>query len=139
MINLQQYKPQNYNYPNQLILMNTSGGIVQSCNSLFNTYEFQTQSIIKEIPFLDSIFQVVKTRVLGTSEIKFKKVESPSYLLQGIYDFTFSALKVGNQVLILLKILDKTSSYKQLFTKQQHRNESEIKRQLNNVAERNCT
>ncbi|MFK7949019.1 MAG: hypothetical protein AB8G11_15610 [Saprospiraceae bacterium] len=133
MIDLQRYKLQNYDLPYQLILMNTSGKIVQSCNSLFDTYKYQSQLIIKEIPFLDSMFQVIKNRISSSSEIVFQKVEQPSSLLQGIYDFTFSMQKVDNQLLILWTILDKTLPYNQLFKIQQYRNESEIKRQLKNV------
>lgn len=132
MIDLQQYKIEDYDYPSQLIFMDFSGRIMQSCNSIFDTFTFQSQSIVKEVPFLESIFHIVKTHVPGTPEILFKKVESPFYLLRGIYDFTFSTLKVDNQLLIRWTIFDKTSYYDNLIKNQQRRNELEIKRQLRN-------
>lgn len=133
MIDLQQYKSQGSDYSNQLILMDLSGKIVQSCNSLFETYMFESKSIVKEIPFLESIFHIVKTRLPGSPEIIFKKVEKPFYLLQGIYDFVFETLNINNQLLILLRIFDKSSFYNRLIKNQQQRNESEIKKQLKNV------
>lgn len=133
MIDLQQYKKQqNYNDSNQLVLMDFSEKIMQSCNSLFDTSIFKAQSIVKEIPFLESIFHVIKAHVVGTPAILFKKVESPFYLLDGIYDFTFSKLIFDNQPFILWTIFDKTAQYNDLIKSQQVRNELEIQRQLKN-------
>ena len=75
MPHLQQYKPQDFNYTNQLILMDFSGKVVQSCNSIFDTFMYHSKSIVEDIPFLESIFHIVKAHIPGSPEILFKKVE----------------------------------------------------------------
>lgn len=134
MIDLQQHKENNLNKISQVLLLDFSGLVVQSCDSIFDTHNYRRKSIKDDIPFLESIFDVIKSHVIGSPEILFSKIESPSKILQGFYDFTFCKLIIDNQSFILWKIYDFTRLYKDLINYQQRHNETEIKRQLEEEA-----
>lgn len=126
MIDLQLYQPKSSDYPNQIVLMDFAGKIIQSTNSIFDATPFYQDSIVKNIPFLESIFEFVKAQKTEAPAVSFKKVEEPFELLQGVYDFTFSTLEFENHLLILWTIIDKTPFYAKVAKSQQLRNESEM-------------
>lgn len=132
MIDLQKYKTQRLEKFNQLILLDLSGNVIQSCNAIFDTSDYKTKSIKNEIPLLESIFDVTLTHIPGTPDILFSKIEKPFKLLPGFYDFTFSKLIIDNQAYILWSIYDFTALYKDLIDYQQRYNELEIRKQLDN-------
>jgi hypothetical protein len=130
MINLQQYKEKRLARFNQLVLLDDVGKVVQSCNSIFDTSNYSNKSICSDIPFLDSIFDIINSITLHSSEILFSKVESSFNQLKGVYDFTFSKILIENKTYILWAIYDFTALYKDLIDYQQRYNDLEIKKQL---------
>ena len=129
MINLQQYKSNKLAKFNQLIVLDLSGKMMQSCNAIFNTIAYQDKNIVQDFPFIESIFDIIKNLEVNDSELLFSKVEQPSKNLNGFYDFTFSKINWNNQDFILWSIYDFTALYKDLIDYQQRRNELEIDRQ----------
>lgn len=129
MIDLQQYKSNKLAKFNQLIVLDLSGKMVQSCNAIFDATAFLHKNILKEFPFIESIFEIIRSLKITDSELLFSKVEKPSKKLNGFYDFTFSKLSWDNQEFILWSIYDFTALYQDLIDYQQRRNELEINRQ----------
>jgi len=129
MIDLQQYKSNKLAKFNQLIVLDLSGKMMQSCNSIFDATIFQNQNILSAFPFIDSIFEIIKGLKVTDSELLFSKVEQPSVYLKGFYDFTFSKLLWNKETFILWSIYDFTALYQDLIDYQQRRNELEINRQ----------
>lgn len=129
MIDLQQYKSNKLAKFNQLILLDLSGKMMQSCNAIFDATAFLNKSILKEFPFIESIFEIISNLEVTDSELLFSKIEKPSKNLNGFYDFTFSKLNWNNQGFILWSIYDFTALYQDLIDYQQRRNELEINRQ----------
>ncbi|NJN77397.1 MAG: hypothetical protein HC803_02955 [Saprospiraceae bacterium] len=130
MIDLQQYKAKRLAHFNQLILLDKTGKVSQSCNSIFDTSNYLEKSIRQDIPFLDSIFDIIKDSKIDSSEILFSKVQSPFQQLMGVYDFTFSQIRIEEQEYILWSIYDFTALYKDLVDYQQRYNDAEIRKQL---------
>lgn len=130
MIDLQQYKAKRLERFNQLIVLDETGKVVQSCNAIFDTYEYSQKSICHDIPFLDSIFDIINEIPLNSPEILFSKVESSFRRLIGVYDFTFSKILIAEKAYILWAIYDFTTLYKDLIDYQQRYNDLEIKKQL---------
>lgn len=129
MIDLQQYKSNKLAKFNQLIVLDLSGKMMQSCNAIFDASFYQDKNIIRNFPFVESIFEIIKALKVSDSELLFSKVEKPSKDLNGFYDFTFSKIIRNNEGFILWSIYDFTALYKDLIDYQQRRNESEISRQ----------
>jgi hypothetical protein len=130
MIDLQQYKAKRLARFNQLILLDNLGKVLQSCNSIFDTSAYSTKTICQDIPFLDSIFDIINNIALNSPEILFSKVQSSFNHLEGVYDFTFSKILVDNECYILWSIYDFTALYKDLIDYQQRYNDLEIRKQL---------
>jgi hypothetical protein len=129
MIDLQQYKSNKLAKFNQLIVLDLQGKMMQSCNAIFDATTFLHKSILKEFPFIESIFEIIKGLKITDTELLFSKVEKPSKKLTGFYDFTFSKLNWNNKEFILWSIYDFTALYRDLINYQQRRNELEINRQ----------
>lgn len=129
MIDLKQHKSNRLAKFNQLIVLDLSGKMIQSCNSIFDATSFQNKSVLKEFPFIESIFEIIKDLKISDPELLFSKVEKPSANLEGFYDFTFSKLKWNKEAFILWSIYDFTALYQDLIDYQQRRNELEINRQ----------
>jgi hypothetical protein len=130
MIDLQQYKAKRLEHFNQLILLDRDGKVCQSCNTIFDTAIYLTKPIRQDIPFLDSIFEIIKQDNQHSIELLFSKVQSPFNKLKGVYDFTFSKISVKGKDYILWAIYDFTILYKDLVEYQQRYNELEIRKQL---------
>lgn len=130
MIDLQQHKVKRLARFNQLVLLDRLGKVVQSCNSIFDTSAYLKKSICQDIPFLDSIFDIIKDIALNSPEILFSKVQSSFNNLEGVYDFTFSKILVEGNAYILWSIYDFTALYKDLIDYQQRYNDLEIRKQL---------
>lgn len=130
MIDLQQYKAKRLERFNQLILLDEAGKVLQSCNAIFDTTDYLQKSICQDIPFLDSIFEIIKSITPDSPEILFSKVQSSFDKLIGVYDFTFSKILIAGEAYILWSIYDFTALYKDLIDYQQRYNNLEIKKQL---------
>lgn len=129
MIDLQRYKAQRLKHFSQVIVLNEKGKIIQSCDSIFSTTDLAAVPVYQWFPFLESIFESLLTLEVGMPELVFTKVEQPFDLLQGYYDFSFSKIAEGKEVVLLWFIYDYTALYQDLKYHQQLRNELEIKRQ----------
>jgi hypothetical protein len=130
MIDLQQYKVRRLARFNQLVLLDRLGKVIQSCNSIFDTTPYLKKSIRQDIPFLDSIFDIINGIPPNSSGILFSKVQSFFNQLEGVYDFTFSKILIEDESYILWSIYDFTALYKDLIDYQQRYNNLEIRKQL---------
>ncbi len=133
MINLKHFKAKRLEHFNQLILLDNTGKVAQSCNSIFNTAPYKEKSIQEDIPILESIFDIVKKLEVNSPEILFSKVQHPFQLLKGFYDFTFSKIIIDGKEYILWSVYDFTALYKDLIDYQQRYNEFEIRKQLEDL------
>jgi hypothetical protein len=131
MIDLQLHKAKRLARFNQLILLDDVGNVIQSCDSIFDTTSYLQKSICQDIPFLDSIFDIINKITLNSPELLFSKVQSSFNKLEGVYDFTFSKILIENKIYTLWSIYDFTVLYKDLVDYQQRYNDLEIKKQLN--------
>jgi hypothetical protein len=131
MIDLKAYKSKTKRLENsnQIVVLDEYGCIVQSCESIFDTTPYRTTPIQFAIPFLESVFEVISSLRVGTPEVLFSRIESPSPELVGYYDFTFSKIEDNQKNYILWGIYDFTPLYQDLIQYQQRYNEQEIYRQ----------
>ena len=129
MRRIELYKVEKLSKFSQLILLDQRSVIVESCDSIFDTYNLRNIPATTWFPFLESIYEQLNNLEVNGPEIKFAKVEKPFEQLSGYYDFTFSKILLDNENFILWSIYDYTDLYIDFMEYQQKRNELEIHRQ----------
>lgn len=112
----------------QYLLIDENGMLYESCNTIFDTDPLLSNSFQSWFPFMESVFPELKKLDIS-NEIKFSKLHQPSSFLNGIYDFTFSKIKLKQKTYLVWLVYDKTSLYLKLLSYQQQKNEFEIQRQ----------
>jgi len=119
---------------NQIILLDDTGKVCDSCDALFTTKSYRDQPIFELFPLVESIFPSLQGLQVDDPEIRLTKVEHPAAILPGFYDFVFKKVEYQNKEVILLSILDFTKPYEDFLAYQQRRNEFEIKLQRQELA-----
>ncbi len=128
MQSLESYKYDRIKKHAQFILIDMKGNLVDSCNSLFETREKETE--VKEwMPLLESIVNQVLLLEMDSPELFLPKIQAPMQELKGFYDFSFSKIEMDERQFILWIIYDNTKIYKDFFSYQQNRNELVLKNQ----------
>ncbi|MGB0861472.1 MAG: hypothetical protein ACPG19_14085 [Saprospiraceae bacterium] len=112
----------------QMILLNRKGEIVESCNTLLDTTQLPTSSVVELSPLVESIFDYLLDLTSDEPEVAFSKVESPLPQLDGFYDFTFTSISLNGYKYILWQIYDHTSLYTELQKNQQRMHDLELQR-----------
>ncbi|MEM1318649.1 MAG: hypothetical protein AAGG75_00265 [Bacteroidota bacterium] len=111
---------------NQRILLEESGCIVHSCDSIFSTVDLKEQPVTALFPIVESLYLNLEQIQLGALPLRFPGVESISERLPGIYDFSFVRLQLKGQSYILWSIYDYTELYIELRKYQQQKNELDM-------------
>lgn len=111
----------------QFILFDTAGKLLESCDSLFPTSTLRHQAVFDWFPFLEGITDVIQTMEMG-QEMLFQKVQKPSVLLPGAYDFKLVRPNTEADTLLMI-ITDNTEIYNQYQAIQQKFNELYIEKQ----------
>lgn len=133
---LEAYKIKRIEKSSQFILLDESGAFVDSCNSLFSTNTLRSTEVKFWAPFIESVFDSILQLEVGSPELYFSKVQSPSDQLLGFYDFSFSKIELEGKKHLLWIIYDYTSVYKEFFAYQQNRNELILKNERISVIQR---
>lgn len=109
--------------PRQYVLLDSSGVLFYSCNSLFDTNFIEPTKILDSFPLIDSIFSTLINLPVGAKKI-FEGVNTNQTYLTGIYDFHFfvSSESQGRRFLNWI-IEDHTAFYlKMKYLQQQRQN-----------------
>ncbi len=116
----------------QSILFDDKGKLVNSCDTIFSTKQFSAkqQKVQDWFTFLESVMPIITTLKEGDPEILFTKVQSPSEILPGFYDFSFTRVILKGESFILWLVYDYTQLYNGFLQYQQAKNEIEIQRQI---------
>jgi len=128
MQSLEHYKFDRIKKSAQFILIDNNGGLIDSCNSIFDTSN-KSQEIKEWMPLMESIISQVLLLELDSPELFLPKIQAPMKELRGFYDFSFIKTELKGQELILWIIYDNTKIYKDFFSYQQNRNELVLKNQ----------
>ncbi len=139
MQKLEKYKTQKLSQFSQLVILNDTGSIVESCDSIFSTTDIKARPhpFLYDFPFLESIYDLLLDLKVNGEELKYAKIESPLEQLPGVYDFTFSRVLLDGKEYILWSIFDYTDLYEDFKQYQQKRNELEIHREILETRNRN--
>lgn len=113
----------------QYILLDKNEMLVDSCDSLFSTERFRSKPLSHEILFLKNIYASILD-MSKDEEIYYPKVEHPIDELPGVYDFSFSKVKIKDEYYILWRIYDYSNVYTDFIRYQQRHNELEIQFQI---------
>lgn len=107
----------------QYVLLDSTGNLAYSCNSLFDTNAIQSTKILDAFPLIESIFSYLIEMPINKREL-FEGVETNRNHLKGIYDFQFF-VSSGNQGRRFLNwiIEDHTFFYLKMRSLQQQRQE----------------
>ena len=103
----------------QTIYLDKKGSLQASCDSIFSTKGWKTDTIFNHFPLLRSIFTRLASLKIDQQPIHIPKVESATGLPPGFYDFSFSCLQVDGEDLIRWVIYDYTQKYSHLQKEQQ--------------------
>lgn len=114
----------------QVILIDSEGIVVESCDSIFDTSDLVDTPVQEWFPFIESVFPSLGSIELEVPELLFSKVENPAEYLPGYYDFSFSKIKIEDKVHFLWEIFDYSTLYRDYRVYQQRRNDLEIQRQI---------
>ncbi len=106
--------------------------ILESCDSIFSTDSLKSESALKWSILLESIFPDLMKMENNNKELYFSRIQSPSDLLSGIYDYSFSIVDFNGKRRLLWIIIDNTNFYKDLTRFQQSKNEAVILKQAIN-------
>lgn len=118
------------NLKKQRILLTTEAFIEKSCDTLFSTQKFENKSVTFWSPFLESIFyEILATQPLYKSLI-FRGVSTCHNFLTGIYDFSITKIKRGNEICVEWLIYDFTEFYQTQINYQQLFQTQEIEKQI---------
>ncbi len=127
MTKLSKYQLTHLSQNTQFILFNLKGKLLESCDSLFSTSTFDDQSVFEWFPFLEGIAEIIQAMESG-QEMLFQRVQKPSALLSGAYDFKIIR-PISEINALLLIITDYTEVYRQYQALQQRFNELYIEKQ----------
>lgn len=133
---LEAYKIKRIEKSSQFIFLDEHGNFVDSCNSIFSTSSLQNTEVRFWAPFIESVFESILQLEVGSPELYFSKVQSPSEHLRGFYDFSFSKVELEGKKYLLWIIYDYTTVYKEFFAYQQNRNELILKNERISVIQR---
>ena len=114
----------------QLILLDDQGFIIASCDSIFSTSKMRDESVFKDFPLVESIFDLAKKMKPNEPKLRFSKIETTFKELNGFYDFTFVRTNIDHRRPILWTILDYTRLYEDYHRTQQNRQEIAIAKEL---------
>ncbi len=120
----------------QFFLLDDRAQLLASCDSIVATQHLPQRPVTDWFPFLESIFQQVKSLQVDTAEIHFQKITIPHHQLPGIYDFSFRRIQLREGAFLLWRIFDYTALYEDLQHYQQRRNELEIHREMLELRQR---
>jgi len=127
MTKLNKYQLTHLSHSTQFVLFNMEGKLLESCDSLFPTSTLRDQAIFEWFPFLEGIADVLRVLEPG-QEILFQRIQKPSALMSGAYDF--KVIRPITEVdTLLLIIIDYTEMYRQYQALQQQFNELYIEKQ----------
>jgi len=127
MTKLSKYQLTHLSDSTQFILFNMEGKLLESCDSLFPTSTLRNQTVFGWFPFLEGIEDVLQMMESG-QEMLFQRIQKPSALLPGAYDFKVLRPRTENDALLLI-ITDYTELYRQYQALQQRFNELYIEKQ----------
>jgi len=127
MTKLNKYQLTHLSRSTQFVLFNIEGKLLESCNSLFQTSTLGDQTVFEWFPFLEAITDVIRMLDLG-EEVLFQRIQKPSALMPGAYDF--KVIRPITEVdTLLMIIVDHTEMYRQYQALQQQFNELYIEKQ----------
>jgi hypothetical protein len=95
----------------QQIIFSEAGEVLFSDNTLFTIDRVKRQSIRKQFPFIESIFETLRALKPGAPPLHFSCIATKHKFLPGYYDFAFSKTVIKNQTGILWQIKDRTQFY----------------------------
>ena len=102
----------------QILVLNQSGQILHSNDTLFSTATLRNQSVLDWSPFLESIFPFLLKSTQKTYE--FVKVKTIHNFLSGSYDYLFIKSEKSNlEKYIVWIISDCSSCYEEMKKRQQ--------------------
>jgi len=127
MTKLNKYQLTHLSHNTQFMLLSMEGKLLESCDSLFSTSALPHQAVFGWFPFLEGIADILQMMKLG-QEMLFQKIQKPSALLPGAYDFKIIRPKTEDNALLLI-ITDYSEIYAQYQALQQKFNELYIEKQ----------
>jgi hypothetical protein len=107
----------------QTLLLDETGLLVESCDSLFLANNLKGQSMTMYFPFLESVFDDLLIKLELNHTVIFPGVETKHEFLPGYYDYVFTSVRKNGEALIEWQILDATDEYTQVKQEQQSFNE----------------
>jgi len=110
----------------QIILLNRTGRVRYSCETLVELRAFKEQSVLEKSPFLESVFPQLLIRRSHEKALRYGRLESPFPGLKGTYDFSFQWVEIHDGNYILWNIYDLSDLYSTIKQAQQQRNEQAI-------------
>ncbi len=116
----------------QQLLLDEAGYIIESDDRIFTSFPFKERSVREWLPFLDSIFPVLKSLTLHDHEIRFEKVFPDASPLKGYYDFAFLKVALDSQIITVWTLYDVTEISMAKAIRQQKINESLLNNELLN-------
>lgn len=120
----------------QFVLMDEDGNLLETCNTLFSIPD-SFGNLFEEIPFLDSINQLVADLGNG-QEISYPCINTDLLGFKGYCDYIFCKITYEGQVRTLWILMDFSDHYTNLIDLQQQRNESVIQKELLEIEKKNA-
>jgi hypothetical protein len=111
----------------QQLLLDEYGYIIESDDRIFTSFPFKERSVREWMPFLDSIYPVLKSLTLHDHEIRFEKVFPDTDPLKGYYDFAFLKVELDNRIITVWSLYDVTEISIAKAIRQQKNNEKLLK------------
>ena len=111
----------------QQLLLDEFGYIIESDDRIFTSFPYKEKSVREWMPFLDSIYPVLKSLTLHDHEIRFEKVFPDTNPLKGYYDFAFLKVEMDNRIITVWSLFDVTEICIAKAIRQQQINENLLK------------
>jgi signal transduction histidine kinase/DNA-binding response OmpR family regulator len=124
---LQQY------FPCQLILLDTQGILLQSCNTFFDVTQYYGKSASEHFEFLESLQEIFKDL---NETFYLPRIELNLENISGVYDFYFFKDKEIGKDCILWYLKDISQENKHLFQVQQEGRETGIEKEMIDLQKR---
>lgn len=115
----------------QQILMDWQGYVLESTDTVFSTRLLKHRPATEWSHFFESLFPVIQSLELSSSEIFLPRINSITNFLEGIYDCSFMRVEWGdNDKIIVWNIIDYTADLPRIQKAQQRFNEMYIRGML---------
>lgn len=108
---------ENFSKKSQLVVFDSTGKIISSCNTLFNVSRMTGKNIFEVFSVLNCLKEIINRQQIDGEPIFLPHIAFSSYKYRSICDFVFLKKKVKSGVLISWLINDNSLHYKNVLNR----------------------